>query len=334
MKMTGPCPEHVMSRAVYKQLHKHRKDVTRCLSERYPAVAAMPSKVSGRLILKSETLTGKAAHIGQMLVDRVAAQILAADAVPMYMSLSVLMPVSEEEQALRILIRYIEAACQRYQTDLLDVHVNVTDAVNEMTATIACTGFDTHNENKTDEKKALEGDAIVMVGYAGYAGAACIADIKEAKLHERYHPDFIDKAADYLKTVSLAEQLQLLHQMPEDSVHQISICGKQGVFGALWQLSRIADVGFEVDLKKILLKQQIVEICDYFDINPYMLESQGAMLICTNRSSALTELLEHAGYESTVIGYVKSGHDKCIINEDEVRYLDMPKGNEMIKALR
>ena len=79
MKVTGPCPENVMSRAVYKQLHKHRTDVKRCLSERYPAVAAMPSESNsnGRLILKSETLTGRAAHIGQMLADRVAAQILA-----------------------------------------------------------------------------------------------------------------------------------------------------------------------------------------------------------------------------------------------------------------
>lgn len=333
MKVTGPCPEHIMSRAVYKQLHKHRKDVDRCLSERYPAVAAMPSEVCGRLILKSETLTGRAAHIGQMLIDRVAAQILAAGAVPMYMTLSVLMPVSEEEQELRVLIRWIEEACKRYETDLLDVQVSVTEAVNEMTATIAGTGFDDGAENKKGDQKALEGDAIVMVGYAGYAGAACIADIKASKLHERYHPDFIDKAADYLKTVSLAERLQLLHKMPHDSVHQISICGEQGVFGALWQLSRTSDVGFEVDLKKILLKQQIVEICDYFDINPYMLESQGAMLVCTDKAGALTELLENAGYESAVIGYVKSGHDKCIVNEDEVRYLDMPKGNEMIKAL-
>lgn len=330
MKVTGPCPENVMSRAVYKQLHKHRTDVKRCLSERYPAVAAMPSESNsnGRLILKSETLTGRAAHIGQMLADRVAAQILAAGAVPMYMTLTVLMPVDVEEQELRVLIHEIEAACERYQTDLLDVQVNVTEAVNQMTVTMTGAGFGV----VVPETKAQEGDALVMIGYAGYAGAACIADVKAAQLHERYHPDFIDKAADYLKTVSLAEQIALLQKMPEDSIHQITVCGEQGVFGALWQLARIADVGFEVDLKKILLKQQIVEICDYFDINPYMLESQGAMLVCTNRGEALTELLEAAGYEAAVIGYIKSGHDKCIVNDDEVRYLDMPKGSEIVKA--
>lgn len=383
----GYCPEHVMDRAVYKQLHKRRADVDRCLSVRYPAAAVRPSGDFGRLILRSETLSGEVGQIGRMIVDRVAAGLLEVGAEPAYMTLSVQMPETSEERELRTLIRMVDEGCGRYDTDIVDAQVCVTPAVKHMTVTLTAAGFgaceseDSWPHDKTRDKEhdkecgkepanehvkgqnlqqvrmPRPGDAIVMTGYAGYAGAGRIADVRAKDLHKRYHPDFIDQAADYLNHLSMAkvigtvrdfgcgesENHGILHpqyQSPKNQKNkksQISqslfVCGAGGVFGALWRLAKTGDVGFDVDMKKILLKQQIVEICDYFDINPYMLDAQGAMLVCTDRGEALARVLEDAGYPAAVIGLVKEGHDKCLINEDEVRHLDMPRGDEAAKLL-
>ncbi len=52
-----------------------------------------------------------------------------------------------------------------------------------------------------------------------------------------------------------------------------------GIFGALWEMAESSGIGLEIDLKKIPLKQETVEICELFDINPYGLIASGAMLM-------------------------------------------------------
>lgn len=56
-----------------------------------------------------------------------------------------------------------------------------------------------------------------------------------------------------------------------------------GIFTALWEMAERAGVGLEVDLKRIPVKQETIELCEYFDINPYNLYSAGALLIGTDR---------------------------------------------------
>ena len=44
-------------------------------------------------------------------------------------------------------------------------------------------------------------------------------------------------------------------------------------------MARGAGVGLEVDLKKIPIRQETVEICNYFGVNPYQIMSSGSMMI-------------------------------------------------------
>mgnify|MGYP002229688185 FL=1 len=75
-----------------------------------------------------------------------------------------------------------------------------------------------------------------------------------------------------------------------------------GIFGALWELAQGADVGLDVDLKKIPIRQETVEVCEQFGLNPYLLMSSGAMLIGTKQGEILVRKLGEAGIPGTVIG--------------------------------
>ena len=37
-----------------------------------------------------------------------------------------------------------------------------------------------------------------------------------------------------------------------------------GIFGALWELAEASGVGLEIELKKIPIRQETVEICEFF----------------------------------------------------------------------
>ena len=106
-----------------------------------------------------------------------------------------------------------------------------------------------------------------------------------------------------------------------------------GVFGALWEVGESANVGLEIDLTKIPLKQETVEVCEFFDLNPYLLISSGCLLVVTDRANELIASYEKEGIKGTVIGRVTEGHERIAYNEDERRYLEPPRTDQIYKAL-
>ena len=69
-----------------------------------------------------------------------------------------------------------------------------------------------------------------------------------------------------------------------------------GIFGALWELAEASGVGLEIELKKIPLKQETVEICEFFGINPYELISSGVMLMAAKDGNRLVMELAKEEY--------------------------------------
>ena len=42
-----------------------------------------------------------------------------------------------------------------------------------------------------------------------------------------------------------------------------------GIFGALWDMAEASGIGLDIDLKKLPIRQDTIEISEFFDINPY-----------------------------------------------------------------
>ncbi len=104
-----------------------------------------------------------------------------------------------------------------------------------------------------------------------------------------------------------------------------------GIWRALWELAGDYDVGLTVDLHKIPVRQETIEVCEIFGLNPYELLSGGAMLMVTWQGEALTEALTEAGVHAAVIGFITNTHDRIVIRHTadgvKVRYLNRPGGD-------
>ena len=96
----------------------------------------------------------------------------------------------------------------------------------------------------------------------------------------------------------------------------------------------IKDVGVrqEIDLKKIPICQETVEICEYFDVNPYQLKGDGALLFLCHNSAAAIKILKEAGIPAAVIGKITDSNDRVLINEEETRFLEPNRVDEYEKA--
>ncbi len=106
-----------------------------------------------------------------------------------------------------------------------------------------------------------------------------------------------------------------------------------GIFGALWEMAEASGVGLEIDLKKIPIRQETVEVCEFFGVNPYLLISSGCMLMAAKDGNYLARELEKAGIQATIIGKATTGNDRVLLNEDERRFLEPPKTDELYKVI-
>ena len=86
------------------------------------------------------------------------------------------------------------------------------------------------------------------------------------------------------------------------------------------------------DLKKIPIRQETIEICELFNLNPYQLISSGSMLIGTDHGSQLVDALAKEGIHAAVIGKAVEGNDRVIFNDGEKRFLEPPKADELYRA--
>ena len=106
-----------------------------------------------------------------------------------------------------------------------------------------------------------------------------------------------------------------------------------GIFGALWELAEGTGCGLDIDLKSIPIRQESVEVCEQFGVNPYLLMSSGSMLIATEDGPKLVRALAAEGIHSAIIGRATDGNDRILRNGDEIRYLDRPQSDELYKVV-
>ena len=106
-----------------------------------------------------------------------------------------------------------------------------------------------------------------------------------------------------------------------------------GILGALWELAEGADLGLSVDMRKIPIRQETIEVCEYFHLNPYQLTSAGCILAVTENGEELVERLHEENIEAVVIGYTTDKAERVLMNGGEKRYLDRPAQDELARFL-
>ena len=111
----------------------------------------------------------------------------------------------------------------------------------------------------------------------------------------------------------------------EDSQSYIREIGDGGILNALWYMNEELGSGMEIDLRKIPIRQETVEILELFNVNPYYAKSDGAWLLVTQDPVSLAEACEKAGLPCALIGHLTPGPARIIKNGDSVRYLDRPQ---------
>ena len=324
----GKVPENVLKRSVFKQLHTTRKEVLLGAGVGEDC-AAMKLAEDEVFVISTDPITGAAKDIGALAVQITVNDLASAGAEPIGIMLTVLLPENAEEKDLKTVMAQVEEACQKNRIQVMGGHTEVTKVVNQIV--ISVTGVGKAKEGRVISTAGVKpGMDIIVTKWIGIEGTAILAKEKEAVLRERYSQPFIDKAKELDRYISVLSEAATAVKSGVAAMHDVT---EGGIFGALWEIAEASGVGLEIDLKKIPLKQETVEICEFFGINPYELISSGSMLMAAEDGNGLVMELEKAGIPAVVIGKATDSNDRVLLNEEERRFLEPPKTDELYKAL-
>ena len=258
-------------------------------------------------------------------VNSLACQGIAAD----HVNVSILLPADAEEKELKNIVSDAIQACRECDTVYAGGHTEVTDAVNRAVVTATAAGNDIKDKSLLTRKPAA-GLELVITKWVALEGTAMLAKEKKSELSRKYPVPFIEEAEGFRKYISIRKDAEVALKAGAAAMHDIS---SGGVFAALWEMAERAGCGLEADLRKIPVRQESIEICEFCEVNPYQLLSGGALLIATPDGEEMVRRLRQENIVASVVGRLTEGNDRILLNEEERRFLELPQADEIHKAL-
>ena len=171
------------------------------------------------------------------------------------------------------------------------------------------------------------GNELVVAGAVALKGTALIAKEKHEILREHFSQGFLYDSENMQESYGVGEN-------PEESAAwetakkagatALYAMGEGGFLSALWKMA----------FTKVPIRQETIEICEIFDVNPYKLQSEGTILIGVPAGEALVLELRRMGLMAAVIGQTNSGNDRMLYYNGNGRYLERPAKDEIYKVLQ
>ena len=265
--------------------------------------------------------------IGSHSIHITANDLAASGAEPVGVMLTMLLTPETREEELKEMMRGVEKACQELNMEVMGGHTEITDVVKQPLISVTGVGK-IKKEAVLTTSSVKPGQDIVITKWIGLEGTSIAAKEKEEKLLERFAPSFVETAKRFDQYLSVVPDAKIAREWGISAMHDIT---EGGVFGALWEMASGSGVGLDIDLKKIPIRQETIEICEVLGLNPYILMSSGSMMIAAEDGFGLVRKLNQAGIPASVVGKTTEGNDRILRNGEDTRYLDKPQSDELYK---
>lgn len=320
----GKISENILKRSVLKNIKTHGKEVISGAGIGKDC-AILAYREGMETVLSTTPVTAPADEIGRYAVPMALNNVAAAGAEPVGVMLAVLLPENTEEAELAQLMKETQRICEALQADILGGHTEVTPVVSEPVMTV--TGVGRREAGQADRLQGIAaGQDIVVSKWIGLEGTARLARQYRAELGQRFPASMIAEAAELDRYLSVIPEAATAIKSGVCGMHDVS---RGGILGALWEMASGAGVGLDVYLKKIPVRQETIEICEYFALNPYELLSGGCLIMTARDGERLVEELAGKEVPSVVVGQTTDSRDRILHNDGEKRFLDRPKTDQI-----
>ena len=324
----GKIPENVLKRAVFGRIGGSRPEVLvgAGVGEDCAALSFAADEIA---VLSTDPITGTAKDIGKLAVQITANDLASSGAEPVGILVTVLLPVGSDEAVLAGIMKDVGDSCRQIGIVVIGGHTEVTEVVARPVLSVTGVGK-VKKGHLIKTSGGAPGMDLIVTKQIALEGTSMIAKERETELMEHFPAAMIDSAKDFDQLLSVVPEGRIAARFGAAAMHDVT---EGGIFGALWEMAEASGVGIDAELHAIPIRQETVEICEFYDLNPYQLISSGSMLIAAADGIGLCRALADAGIDAAIIGRMTDGNDRVLHNGSELRYLEPPHADEFHRIL-
>ncbi len=171
------------------------------------------------------------------------------------------------------------------------------------------------------------GQDLVVAGSIGKKGVKTAVEKKREMLESRFCDAFmrsLDKALDE----KLNADPEVLASL---GATEWEYAEEGGILTALWNISGAYEQGITFSLLKMPVRQELIEVCELLDLNPYRLWCGDCVLVVANHGEDMVQGLAEHGIPAAVIGKVEKGIARKMTGVGGTGYLERPQPDEIYK---
>ena len=329
----GKLSQTVWRRAVEKQLNK-AEDGRLTVPAVTESCMAVKTEADCIELTTSAAISGTTENISTYALAKAMNELAARGGELQGISVQIWLTPSAEEYEVKRIVQAFQKICKEKNIPILGLQAEVNPIVNQNFIQITAMGRGKETELFRPEN-IKPGQEIILCGTIGLEGILRILDEKEEELAKRFVPAFIRQIKDLRQQLFLEDAAKAAKEFAKQHGQQEAFAmqqiGSGGIFAALWEIAEAAQVGLEINMNQIAIRQETVEICEYYQLNPYQMTSTGGMLMMTEDGAGLIKALEKAGARAVRLGITTAENARVITSGEEKRYMDRPAPDEWMR---
>ena len=342
----GKVSESVLKRSILKQIKTKRNEVLNGAGVGEDCAILSFKEQESCAVSTEPTVLGNGRTVRHAVI-KATNTLAAGGAQAIAVMIAAMLPESIEEPDIKVLMAEAESVCKELNIQLAGGHTSVSEEVKKPILTVTAIGKLCRENTGTEltqkgliketmhlgkavadctEKAGLD---VVATKWIALEATTILAREKEKDLLTKYPTHLVEEAKGFEQYLSVSAEAATAVKSGAFIMHDAS---EGGIFGALWELAERLGVGLEIDLKKIPVKQETIEVCEYFDLNPYEIISGGCLLIVTRDGFDLINALAKEQIPAVVIGKTTGNNDRIVVKDEERRFLEPRKTDEIYKV--
>jgi hydrogenase expression/formation protein HypE len=263
-----------------------------------------------------------------------ALHIIASDSVtsglkPRYLSIDLNLPLEITKEQLAIVWNVIHLECTKLGIVIICGHTARYDNCHyPMVGGATMVGVGDINEYVTPVL-AKAGDKIIITKGPAIEASGIFASMFPSLIKKEFGSEFNEKAQQIFYKMSVVDDALTavsvgVRDNGVSSMHDATECG---IWGGLYEVARAANSGIRIEKENIIVEDCVIEICNYFNIDPFASISEGTLIITcrAHKAEHVVKALSKKGIKSSIVGeLIRQDEGMVLVSNNKEKKLEHP----------
>lgn len=269
----------------------------------------------------------------------VASDAFTSGVAPNYLTIDLNLPPDMQRDALEAIWDVVHRECDRLGIAIISGHTGTYENCTfPMIGGATLIGLG-HREAYVTTAMAQVGDIVVITKGAAIETAGQLSVLFPSRIGAAYGDDVARECDAIFSQMSVVDDARAAVKVGvrDAGVTSMHDATEFGIWGALVEVARAANVGLSIDKDTIILQDNVRKVCELFDVDPFCASSEGTLVITCRpqRADALVALLGDHGIRASAAGEIVEAADGLTyIEEGKTHNLEYPTADPFWGAVQ